>query len=119
MANTIGTSSHFDSTKRCCCLCGYTGVEKYWDKDEFDYLSLNVSYENRTDLPDTFEGVSGGGIWRAVLYRSDDGKISSSEPLFLGVAFWQTIPKNNLRSIIGHGWRSIYEMIPKLMKIDS
>lgn len=119
MANTVGTSSHFDSTKRCCCLCGYTGVEKYWDKDEFDYLSLSVSYENRTDLPDTFEGVSGGGIWRAVLYRSDDGKISSSEPLFLGVAFWQTKPKNNLRSIIGHGWRSIYETIPKLMKVDS
>ncbi|MCJ7497964.1 MAG: hypothetical protein MUO78_07510 [candidate division Zixibacteria bacterium] len=108
----MNTLSHFDRIKRCCCLCGYTGVEKYWTKDEFDYLNLSVSYENRTDLPDTFEGVSGGGIWRAELYRSNDGKILSSEPLFLGVAFWQTTTENNMRSIIGHGWRSIYEVVP-------
>jgi hypothetical protein len=108
-----GPTDGFDKTKNCCCLCGFTGAEEYWTQRGFDYLKLSVLYENTADLPLTFGGVSGGGIWKAELSRSNDGKIScSKDPLFLGVAFRQTPIQNSLRSIIDHGWRSIYEQVP-------
>jgi len=108
----MGPVAGFDETKSCCCLCGFTGAEEYWTKDEFDYIKLSVRYENGADLPKTFGGVSGGGVWSVELYRSEDGKITSSNPLFLGVAIRETPTENNLRSIIAHSWRSIYEVVP-------
>lgn len=107
----------FAKTLICCCLCGFTGAEEYWAGGEFDYLKLSVLYKNRADLPMTFRGLSGGGIWKAELFRSNNGKISCTDDLlFLGVAFRETAIQDDLRSIIGHGWRSIYEIVPKLIK---
>jgi hypothetical protein len=107
-----GPAAGFDKTKDCFGLFGFTGAEEYWTVGDFDYLKLSVLYKNRTDLPLSFGGVSGGGIWRTELFRSNDGRISClNEPLFLGVAFYQTAIKNSLRSLIGHGWRSIYEQL--------
>ncbi|HEX9911989.1 MAG TPA: hypothetical protein VGB01_01945 [candidate division Zixibacteria bacterium] len=114
-----GPRGGFNKVLNCCCLCGYVGIEKYWNEEEFDYLKLSVNYENRPDLPASFGGVSGGGIWRTVLYRSEEGVISYSDLLFLGVAILQTPTENNLRSIIGHGWLSIYDLLPKLIKKNS
>ena len=93
-------------------LCGPTGIEEYWIKQEFDYLKLSVRYENRTELPESFGGASGGGIWRVVLQRLDDGNITYSKPQLIGVAFYETEIQDDMRSIIGHGWRSIYEVVP-------
>jgi hypothetical protein len=98
------------------CLCGHTGVEDYWVKHKFDYLKLSVLYKDRDDLPVSFGGGSGGGIWGVVLHRLDDGQIISTKALLLGVAFYQTKIQNELRSIIGHGWRSIYENLPIAVK---
>jgi hypothetical protein len=114
-----GPSGGFNKLLNCYCLCGYVGIEKYWVDKKFDYLKLSVNYENRTDLPASFGGVSGGGIRRAVLSRSKKGDISYSDLLLLGVAIRQTLTENNLRSIIGHGWLSIYEELPKFMKSGS
>jgi hypothetical protein len=109
---TAGPEGGFNKIKKCPPILGFSNRVKYWIEDEFDYLELNVSYENRDDLPITFGGLSGGGIWRVVLNRLNDGKISYSDPLLIGVAFYETSIVNKKRSIIGHGWRSIYEIVP-------
>ena len=114
-----GPTGSFSKILNCQCLCGYVGIEKYWNHGVFDYLKLSVNYENRFDLPGSFGGVSGGGIWRVILHRSKEGAISYSDLLFLGVAIQQTPTENNLRSIVGHDWRSIYEVLPQLMKSGS
>lgn len=111
-----GPAGGFDKTKNCFGLFGFTGVEDYWTDGEFDYVKLSVLYENRFDLPLTFGGVSGGGIWRTRLLRSNDGRIFCLyDPLLSGVAFRQTPLQDNSRSIIGHGWRSIYEKVPQFV----
>ena len=114
--NSVG---QFSKTLSCCCLFGYTGVEKYYSERGFDYLELSVLYQDRNDLPLSFGGVSGSGVWRVQLYRSNDETINYSKPLLLGVAFRQTAIENNLRSIIGHGWRSIYEKVVEVFEKHS
>lgn len=116
---TEESAGTFDKLMSYRCLCGFTGIEDYWVKQEFDYLKLSVLYKDRDDLPVSFGGGSGGGIWGVVLHRLDDGKITYSKPLLLGVAFYQTEIQDELRSIIGHGWLSIYEKVPNVVKKTS
>lgn len=113
---TEESTGTFDKLMSYRCLCGHTGVEDYWVKHKFDYLKLSVLYKDRDDLPVSFGGGSGGGIWGVMLHRLDDGKITYSKPLLLGVAFYQTEIQDESRSIIGHGWRSIYEKVPDIVK---
>jgi hypothetical protein len=106
----------FSKTLNCQCEFMYTGCKKYYLKGEFDYLELSVSYRNRRDLPNSFRGTSGGGIWRTQLFRTDDGRINYSSPLLVGMAYEQEVKTNGSRSIItgitGYGWRSIYKQVP-------
>lgn len=104
-------SGAFTETKAYCCLCGPTGAEEYWTSGDFDYIKLSVLYKNRDDLPTSFGGLSGGGLWRADLFKSKEGVISCSTPLLLGVAYYETEIHDDFRSIRGHGWHSIYDRV--------
>jgi len=105
----------FSKTLNCQCEFMYTGCKKYYLKGEFDYLELSVSYKKRNDLPNSFRGASGGGIWGTQLFRTDDGRINYSSPLLVGMACEEDVKTNGSRSIIagitGYGWRSIYEQV--------
>jgi hypothetical protein len=115
--NSLG---EFSKILNCDCEFMYTGVEKYYFEKEFDYLKLSVSYRKRNDLPNSFRGTSGGGIWGTQLFRTDDGRINYSSPLLVGMAYEEDVKTNGSRSIIagitGYGWRSIYEQV--LIKVS-
>jgi len=110
--NSLG---EFSKILNCDCEFMYTGVEKYYLEKEFDYLKLSVSHRKRNDLPNSFLGASGGGIWATQLFRMDDGRINYSNPLLVGMAYEEDVKANGSRSIIagitGYGWRSIYEQV--------
>lgn len=78
-------------------------------KGELDYLEVRVPLDSKNALP-TFQGLSGGSLWRAELKREQDGSLTIKDRhKLVGCAFYETDVKQKYRYIRRHGWRSIYE----------
>lgn len=93
-----------------------TSVEKRVTFGAWDYLFVNLNLKQNPELPRTYGGVSGGGIWRAVFQVSEDETLfvieSAKRDIILsGVAFYQTGEEG--RQIIAHGPLSVCETLPK------
>jgi hypothetical protein len=69
-----------------------------------DRLELAPLPSTNPTLPETYGGVSGGGLWRS--FRN--GKDESIELQLIGVAFYESAAVNRSRMIICHGPKSIY-----------
>jgi len=106
----------FNNVKGFCNMFGWSGVQREWFDGEYDYLDISVLYEDDIALPVSFGGVSGGGIWQIPLLESGDGVIESKEPIFSGVAFYETAIEDKKRCIRGHGRSSVYETVYKKLK---
>ena len=99
---------------------GYTGIDNRYDIGEFDYIEAGVSYTSENDLPPTFGGASGGGLWKFPLSGSkqNDGKLDleAGNPVYAGVIFYETHREENYRRIRCHGPKSLYKtMSSKLL----
>ena len=93
-------------------LCGGVVVVGCSDQDHYDLCELEVSYEEPLATPQNFQGVSGGGLWK--IFFSDDGSIQ--KPELIGVPFWQRKPVENLRRLVCHGPKSIYDYLPDKLR---
>lgn len=121
-AEIENSTGQFSRILNCRCELMYTGVRRYYRKGRFDYLNLGVSYRDRTDLPKSFRGASGGGIWGTQLRRTEDGGIGYSSPLLVGMAFKQDEQINGSKSVItgitGYGPRTIYEQAARSLGVS-
>lgn len=99
-------------------LFGFMGVglmENFEDRGEFDYCTTGVDLTDDDLLPDSFTGMSGGGLWQVTLRRKD-GTIEPIERYLSGVVYYQTAIKKRERFIKCHGRKSIYEyVLPNLI----
>jgi len=78
-------------------------------RGEFDYVEVHIPLASENALP-TFQGVSGGGLWRAELKRDRNGSLTiNGRHKLVGCAFYETETKRKYRYIRCHGWRSIYD----------
>jgi hypothetical protein len=78
-------------------------------RGEFDYVEVRIPLASENVLP-TFQGVSGGGLWRAELKRDRNGSLTiNGHHMLVGCAFYETEAKRKYRYIRCHGWRSIYD----------
>jgi len=75
-------------------------------RENFDYLDLEMDL-TFPGIPENFGGVTGGGLWRALVYGLPNGKIDWQLSPPMGVAFYQSPPENNERIIRCHGPESI------------
>lgn len=87
-------------------------------RGDFDYVEL-LPLRAFGEFPDSYEGVSGGGIWyhRFVVRHGTHYHV---EPTLAGIACWQSIEHIvkrgcEVRKITGHGWASIYEHVPRVL----
>jgi hypothetical protein len=78
---------------------------KYQERNGLDYYDLTVD-TSIVGPSQSFGGVSGGGLWRVLLYYSPEGKINWVQSLE-GVAFYQGDLQNGHRTIRCHGPKSI------------
>lgn len=78
------------------------------ESNGFDLLEFDVVYDLEHKPPASYEGLSGGTLWRVYCNKSDDGQLSLSNMLVFGVAFHQSDIFENKRVITCHGPRSIY-----------
>jgi hypothetical protein len=82
-------------------------------KGDFDYIDLKEDV-SLPGVPQTFGGVSGGGLWRVQIYESaDKAKIDWSWCLE-GTAFHQSEVVDNRRTIRCHGPQSIRVAMQKI-----
>jgi len=88
-----------------------TTVEPRIELEGWDYITVNLNLPQNPALPQDYGGVSGGGIWRATFYMTEDEgtfliENARRDIVLSGVAFYQTDSAS--RQIIGHGPRSLY-----------
>lgn len=83
-------------------------------RNGFDYIELFLT-SGIAGFPDSYEGVSGGGIWY-LRFVTKDGLAYDVEPILAGICISQTtepiIERDSpARMITGHGWFSIYRKV--------
>jgi hypothetical protein len=78
-------------------------------RDGWDYVEANCWHHEKSDLPESFAGVSGGPVWGLEIKRDKKtGKFSMLDFALIGIAFFQTGIKNDERRIRAHFIKSIY-----------
>lgn len=106
---TIETSQQgFTGLKGFNLLAGFGGNVRSDTIGEYDYIDFDVNYQLDPTIPETFVGVSGGGLWHVILQHDSDGNIKPHEYHLSGLAFFETPIHDTSRSIRCHGIRSIY-----------
>lgn len=79
-------------------------------RGDFDYVELGFDHEGRSDLPRSYGGLSGSGLWQASIARSDSGAVSwTGEVRLEGVAYFQKFTSANQGMVHCHGRASIYQ----------
>ena len=79
------------------------------DHGEYDYFDFEMD-SSSPGMPRSWGGVSGGGLWRVLVYDSPEtGKIDWAQRL-KGVPFWEFPIKNGYRVVRSHGSKSIGAM---------
>ena len=89
-------------------MLGLGDVTKESEARGYDYLEFEAQYDEAYEGPDSFAGLSGGGLWHCSFERHEDGSLSTKEVILSGVAFYQSSKKDDRRTIMCHGRRSIY-----------
>jgi hypothetical protein len=102
------------------CLCGQTFVKKYFRKGKFDFVDVDSDRNPKTSAPDSYEGMSGGGLWKITVGRKkeeDAGIIRVLSITLAGVVFYQSKEVKLRRIVRCHGPKTIYKnLLAKLEK---
>lgn len=89
------------------CLSASGMVGRRRRRDGFDYYDAAVKYDGQPNVPDTFRGMSGGGLWQFRL-RKKDGRFEVEDSFLSGVVFYELAAKGVVRAIRSHGRESVY-----------
>ncbi len=79
-------------------------------RDDFDILDFELTSDAEFGLPNSFEGTSGGAIWRFFVTEKDNKPVVVERRL-IGVPFYQSLTADKKRIITYHGPKSIYGVL--------
>lgn len=99
-------------------LCGTVGMEGEYIEGDYDYYKVKVEYSKERDVPRSFSGFSGGGLWQVLLREYDDGTIEPYEHILCGVHLGSE-SQGQFRLIKCHGRQSIYGKLYQEVKKQS
>jgi hypothetical protein len=77
-------------------------------KDDLDYCLFTPNGSPNVPMPNSFEGTSGGGLWRMYWKLDADGKATPKEIRLCGIAYFQSGQVGNTRILTCHGPMSVY-----------
>lgn len=87
------------------------------ERDEFDYVDLRYDRLSRPNLPHSFGGIRGSGLWQVKLPKSrSTGDIAVGSLHLEGVAFNQVALSPDIGLIRCHGRKSLYSRIAPAAK---
>ena len=108
----------YDLIKRFHNLSGAGGPEEPVLVGDHDYYDFPVSYGGRSVAPESFGGMSGGGLWQVPLMRNDQGEIVHKTPLLSGVVFYQVPTTETECGVKCHGRQSVYKVAYEAIQSD-
>ena len=98
-------------------LCGSSSISKEYAVGKFDYLEIKVDCSSaNAEMPSSFGGLSGAGIWQMPLIKNQTGDIDPDDFIFSGVAFYQTHVEHGFRYLRCHGRKTIYAGVPNYLR---
>lgn len=90
-------------------VVGVSSRANVHERDGLDYVDLSVQYSATSSPPESFEGMSGGGLWLLPTEPTARGtRAWNGECLYAGVAFYQTKRHGDSRTVRCHGPRDLY-----------
>jgi hypothetical protein len=90
-------------------FCGVRpSAVRYLDTHDLLYFQLAVEHEPSFKIPGSFEGASGGGVWRFYVDKAADGQAKVVDSRLIAVPFHQSFTADGKREITCHGSTSIY-----------
>ena len=89
---------------------GALGDGDLFEEEKWDYINLRCEYRASEKVPETFKGVSGGGIWAVRLQLTKDEQWSVKSCCLVGVAFYEAEISDNSRELRGHFVKTIYQI---------
>lgn len=85
-------------------------VERVEQDNQFDFVTFQPAEVDESTIPNGYQGVSGGSLWRFKFELTEESVRLLSFHL-TGVAFYQSAPPN--RSIACHGLKSVFQVLAK------
>lgn len=104
-----GPDRGFEKIKGFVGFCGFGGVLEQYTNGEFDYYNFEVLYNENTNSPINFGGVSGGGLWQVIIAQNESKDLLVKEIILSGIPFYQTERTDDKRKVKCHGRKSIYK----------
>lgn len=79
---------------------------------QWDYVTLRANYSDSADIPHSFGGYSGAGLWQILVKPGENGNPMIDQKHLLGVAYYESDlmaqPDTTVRDVSCHGRESIY-----------
>ena len=98
-------------------IAAFFGNPKYQRRGEHDYYDLEVNTAS-PGMPKSFQGVSGGGLWRILAYISEETKKADWVPRLKGVAFFELAATGDKVIIRCHGPKSLTAVTDDPVELD-
>jgi hypothetical protein len=98
-------------------IAAFFGNPKYQRRGEHDYYDLEVNIRS-PGMPKSFQGVSGGGLWRILAYISEETKKVDWVPRLKGVAFFELEAAGDNVTIRCHGPKSLTAVTHERVELD-
>jgi hypothetical protein len=89
---------------------GFGGPTESAQVGNYDYFEFPVSYEARPQMPKSWGGMSGGGLWQVQLKRDEDSVKPMPPYVLSGVLFYQWSTTPEMCGVRAHGRRSVYDV---------
>lgn len=90
-------------------FCGAGGVDRYYERDGFDYFETDI--DAHATVPNEFGGMSGGGLWQVPVAVAGPNSFTPVDHFLCGVIFYQGTGENQKRYLRCHGRKSIYKYV--------
>jgi hypothetical protein len=100
----------FTKVKAFYCITGAGGPEESFIVDQHDYFEYPITVMGTPDAPQSFGGMSGGGLWQVQIIRDPSGMLRPKAFLLSGVVFFQGPTLENRCNIKCHGRQSVYKV---------
>ena len=110
----LGPSHGFSVVTEHPCIVFYTGLRDRYDHGDFDFLHLGVQGDYSDKIPDSFRGMSGGGVWKVCVLRERmtlAWSVDFMETVLAGVVFYETRSNGKPDGLRCQGGKSIYNRV--------
>lgn len=109
----------FDKTVKLGAFPYVTGINERYEKNGYDYIELDITYKESKELPESFKGTSGAGVWKILLKKKPEDNLENitfDPPVLSGLVFYQTGLENNKRRLRCHGGKTIYKQLYEALR---